>query len=36
MNAVKGEANIVNRRRGWNSPIEASLFANNVSQATFD
>ncbi len=36
LNAVKGEANIINRRRGWNSPIEASLFANNVSQATFD
>jgi pepF/M3 family oligoendopeptidase len=36
MNAVKGEANIVNRRRGWDSPIEASLFANNVSRATFD
>jgi oligoendopeptidase F len=36
LNAVKGEANIINRRRGWNSPIEASLFANNVSRATFD
>jgi pepF/M3 family oligoendopeptidase len=36
MNAVKGEANIVNRRRGWESPIEASLFSNNISSATFD
>ncbi|MEP7114184.1 MAG: M3 family oligoendopeptidase [Ilumatobacteraceae bacterium] len=36
MNAVKGEANIVNRRRGWDSPIEASLFANNITRATFD
>jgi oligoendopeptidase F len=36
MNAVKGEANIVNSRRGWESPIEASLFANNVSRTTFD
>jgi oligoendopeptidase F len=36
MNAVKGEANIVNRRRGWESPIEASLFANNITRATFD
>jgi pepF/M3 family oligoendopeptidase len=36
LNAVKGEANIVNRRRGWNSPIEASLFANNITQSTFD
>ena len=36
MNAVKGEANIVNRRRGWDSPLDASLFANNVSRPTFD
>jgi oligoendopeptidase F len=36
LNAVKGDANTVNRRRGWNTPIDASLFANNVSRATFD
>ncbi|MGD9996050.1 MAG: mycothiol synthase, partial [Ilumatobacteraceae bacterium] len=36
MNAIKGEANAVNRRRGWSSPLEASLFANSVSRATFD
>ena len=36
MNAVKGEANAVNRRRGWQTPLDASLFANNVSRATFD
>jgi oligoendopeptidase F len=36
MNAVKGEANAVNRRRGWASPLEASLFANNISRPTFD
>ncbi|HEY0518068.1 MAG TPA: M3 family oligoendopeptidase [Ilumatobacteraceae bacterium] len=36
LNAVKGEANTVNRRRHWNDPIEASLFANNVSRPTFD
>lgn len=36
MNAVKGEAAIVNRRRGWVDPLDASLFANNVSRATFD
>ena len=28
MNAIKGEANIVNRRRRWASPLDASLFAN--------
>ena len=36
LNAVKGEANTVNRRRRWDTPIEASLFANNVSRTTFD
>jgi pepF/M3 family oligoendopeptidase len=36
MNAIKGEANAVNRRRGWASPVDASLFANSVSRATFD
>ena len=36
MNAIKGEANTVNRRRNWESPLDASLFANSVSRATFD
>ncbi len=36
MNGVKGESNTVNRRRGWATPLDASLFANNVSRATFD
>jgi pepF/M3 family oligoendopeptidase len=36
LNGVKGEANVVNRRRGWTSPLDASLFANSVSRATFD
>jgi pepF/M3 family oligoendopeptidase len=36
MNAIKGEANVVNRRRGWESPLDASLFGNSVSRATFD
>ncbi|MGA9278844.1 M3 family oligoendopeptidase [Ilumatobacter sp.] len=36
MNAIKGEANIVNRRRNWESPLDASLFANSVSRTTFD
>jgi pepF/M3 family oligoendopeptidase len=36
MNGVKGEANVVNRRRGWQSPLDASLFANSVSRPTFD
>ncbi len=36
MNAIKSEANAVNRRRNWTSPLEASLFANSVSRATFE
>jgi len=36
MNAIKGEANIVNQRRHWESPLDASLFANAVSRPTFD
>jgi len=36
MNAIKGEANVVNRRRRWSSPLDASLFANSVSRTTFD
>ena len=36
MNAIKGDANIVNRRRRWASPLDASLYANSVSRPTFD
>ena len=36
MNAIKGEATIVNRRRKWDDPLDASLFANAVSRKTFD
>jgi pepF/M3 family oligoendopeptidase len=36
MNAIKGEANAVNRRRRWAHPLDASLFSNSVSRATFD
>ncbi len=36
MNAIKGEAIALNRRRAWASPVDASLFANSVSRPTFD
>ena len=36
MNAIKGEANAINRRRSWDHPLDASLFANSVSRATFE
>jgi oligoendopeptidase F len=36
INAIKGEATIVNRRRKWDHPLDASLFANAISRPTFD
>jgi oligoendopeptidase F len=36
INAIKGEATIVNRRRHWEHPLDASLFSNAVSRPTFD
>lgn len=36
MNSIKGESNIVNHRRKWASPLDASLYGNSVSRATFD
>ena len=36
MNGVKGEANTVNRRRHWASPLDASLYGNSVSRPTFE
>jgi pepF/M3 family oligoendopeptidase len=36
MNAIKGEADALNRRRGWASPLDASLFANSVGRPTFE
>jgi pepF/M3 family oligoendopeptidase len=34
MNSIKGEANTVNRRRGWSDPLEPVLHANAVDRAT--
>ncbi len=36
MNSIKGEANAVNRRRRWLTPLDASLFGNSVSHETFE
>jgi oligoendopeptidase F len=36
MNAIKGEANIVNKRRSWASPLDASLYGNAVDRTTYD
>ncbi len=35
MNSIKGEANTVNKRRECKAPIDASLYSNSVSTATF-
>src|SRR5579884_124568 len=36
MNAIKGEANTVNRRRGWADTLEAVLHNNSVDRATLE
>ena len=36
MNAIKGEANLVNERRRWADPVAASQFANSVDARTFE
>ncbi len=36
LNAIKGEAHALNRRRHWASPLDAALFANSVGRDTFE
>lgn len=36
MNSIKGEVNTLSRRRGWPSPLAASLLDNNIDQQTLD
>ena len=36
LNGIKGQVNTLSRRRGWNSPLDASLFDFNIDQATLD
>ena len=36
MNGVKGQANALNRRRGWADGLEPALFSNGVDRATLD
>lgn len=35
-NSIKGEVNVLTRRRGWESPLEASLLDNNIDRQTLD
>ncbi len=34
LNSIKGEVNVVTRRRDWGSPLEASLLDNNIDRQT--
>jgi len=36
MNSIKGAVNVLSHRRGWKSPLEASLFRANIDQETLD
>jgi pepF/M3 family oligoendopeptidase len=36
MNSIKGEVNTLSRRRGWQSPLDASLLDNNIDRQTLD
>ncbi|HVB25653.1 MAG TPA: M3 family oligoendopeptidase [Ktedonobacteraceae bacterium] len=36
MNSIKGEVNTLAKKRGWESPLAASLFSNNIDKPTLD
>ncbi len=36
MNSIKGQANTLNRRRGWDSPRDVALFNNAITGDTLD
>ena len=36
LNSIKGQVNTLSRRRGWRSPLDASLFDANIDQATLE
>lgn len=36
MNGIKGQVNTLARRRGWDSPLDASLFQANIDRATLE
>lgn len=36
LNSIKGEVNVLTRKRGWESPLDASLFHNNIDRQTLD
>ncbi len=36
LNSVKGEVNTLAQRRGWESPLDTTLFINNIDRQTLD
>lgn len=36
LNSIKGEVNVLTRKRHWESPLEESLFDNSIDQQTLD
>jgi oligoendopeptidase F len=36
LNGIKGQVNTLARRRGWNSPLDASLFDSNIDRETLE
>jgi len=36
LNSIKGEVNVLARKRGWQSPLEASLFDSNIDGAVLE
>lgn len=36
LNGIKGEVNIVSRRRDWDDPLDEALFHNHIDRATLD
>ena len=36
LNSIKGEVNVLARKRGWQSPLEASLFDSNIDRAVLE
>ncbi len=36
LNGIKGQVNTLARRRGWNSPLDASLFDANIDRETLE
>ncbi|MGQ9466323.1 MAG: M3 family oligoendopeptidase [Anaerolineae bacterium] len=36
LNSIKGQVNMLTRRRGWASPLDAALFVNHIDRPTLD